>query len=457
MLEKKAMLAIEKHHLLDDGDSLLVGVSGGPDSLALLYFLYSIKEQFHLRIVVAHVDHMFRGQQSYEDFLFVEKTCEKLGVDFEGARINIPEYIENTGKSSQVAAREKRYQFFEEVMRKYGIHKLVLGHHGDDQMETVLMRLTRGATGKARAGIAIRRQFNSYSVIRPFLWACKKDIEEYCQRYNLMARMDYSNESLVYARNRFRLQILPILKKENQKAHEHFQRFSEELIEDEELLLSLAEEKLDSIWTKKENYSKVEISSLLRMPKPLQRRAIQLILNYLYFERQEELSAAHIELVLKLFQNSHPSGEIHLPSGLKIEKSYGLGTFSFDAKMTEPYSIPLKIPGETLLPNGSKIQAHYIEGNAEKGNDVFIIDPDQVKLPLVVRSRKNGDRMKMKGLNGSRKVKDIFIDKKIPLAERAVWPIVEDENHQIIWIPGLKKSDQEAIRVKESFITLKYL
>ena len=302
----------------------------------------------------------------------------------------------------------------------------------------------------------MKRDFSSYVIIRPFLWSNKEEIEEYCLHNNLHPRIDYSNAKPVYARNRIRLNVLPVLKKENPKVHEQFQRFSEQLLEDEEYLLSLASDKLNQFWTKKKNYSKIQISSFLMMSKPLQRRAIQLILNYLYFERHEQLSTAHIESVFELIQSSHPSGEIHLPAGLKIKKSYDICTFLFDEQKQEPYFFNLHIPGEVLLPNGRRIQAKYIEGNENQSSNVFFIDPDQLKLPLVVRSRKNGDRIQVKGLDGSRKIKDIFIDHKIPLKERAVWPIVEDGNQDILWLPGLKKSNKETLKGSKLLITLKY-
>ena len=456
MLEEKTHHVIKKYNLLQQHDVLLVGVSGGPDSLALLHFLYSIRRQYQLQIVVAHVDHMFRGQKSYEELLFVKEFCRERGITFEGIQIDVPQYIKETGKSTQVASRELRYKFYENMMKKHHIHKLVLGHHGDDQIETILMRITRGATGKARAGIEKVSKRDSYEIIRPFLWVSKDEIQKYCLKYHLEAQVDYSNTLPIYARNRYRLTVLPFLKRENSKVHEHFQRFSEEMLEDELFLNTLAEQKMQSLWTKKENYAKIEIVPFLNMPKPLQRRGIQLILNYLYFERHVELSAAHIESVMKLFQNSHPSGQIHLPSGLKAEKSYGFCVFSFEENRQNAYSIPIHIPGITLLPNGRKIEARYIE-EEEQSNATFVLDLEQVQLPLVARTRMNGDRMKVKGLNGTKKVKDIFIEKKIPLTERASWPIVVDRNQEIIWIPGLKKSNNEAVGVCKSFITLKFM
>ncbi|MFS0784160.1 tRNA lysidine(34) synthetase TilS [Bacillus sp. 1P06AnD] len=457
MLKHKALYSIKKHQLFSQGESVLVGVSGGPDSLALLHFMDSIRDQYGLRLRVAHVDHMFRGDQSFGDYLFVKDACESFGIPFDGARIDVTAYLKETGKSSQIGARECRYNHFESIMKQHNIHKLVLGHHGDDQMETMLMRLTRGATGSARAGIASKRDFPGYTIVRPFLWASRDEIESYCRENSLEPRWDESNDKLVYTRNRFRHQVLPFLKKENPKANEHFQLFSEELLEDEAFLLSLAEEKLDSFWVKGQNESKIEIPAFIQMSKPLQRRAIQLILNYLYFERLEELSATHIESVINLFYHSHPSGEIHLPANLKVKKSYDWCTFSFGEQVVEPYSFTLHIPGELILPNGCTIQAHNWYEGAGQGNDSFTLDPQRTHFPLTVRTRKNGDRIKLKGLNGTKKVKDIFIDQKIPLAERANWPLVVDDNQEILWIPGLKKSFQEAAEGNKSFITLKYV
>lgn len=457
MLEDKARQAINKYMLIQQDERLLIGVSGGADSMALLHIMCKLRRQYNLHLVVAHVDHMFRGEQSYEDYVFVKKHCAEWGVTFEGTRINVPEYISKTGKSSQVASREVRYKFFEEVMSRYAIHKLVLAHHGDDQMETMLMRLTRGATGEARAGMKVKRELPEYEIIRPFLWASKDDVENYCHGNGIAFRIDASNEKPVYARNRYRLQVLPFLKRENAQAHEHFQRFSEELMEDEVFLNSLAEEHLKAMVLKKDKEVKINIGAFLQTPKPLQRRCIQLILNYLYFERQDDLSATHIESMITLFQSSHPSGEIHLPASLKVIKSYDECLFTFGLSEIEPYSYTIHIQGETILPNGRKIQAITNQLADEKSNHIFTVNLEGISLPLTVRTRRNGDRMRVKGLNGSRKVKDIFIDKKIPVTERAAWPIVEDAKHEIIWIPGLVKSDREAVQLSESFITLKYV
>lgn len=460
MFKKKILDYINKHELITEGSKLVAGVSGGPDSLVLLHFLHSIQGELGFELAAAHVDHMFRGDESYQDYLFVENICKDWKIQFEGKRMNVPDYMDITGESTQNAARSLRYSFFKEVMDKYQFSVLALGHHGDDQIETMLMRITRGATGMARAGIPVKRPFHKGFVIRPFLTASKDEIYEYAKRNGLTPRLDPSNEKDVYLRNRFRLSVLPFLKRENPNSHEHYQRFSEELFEDEAYLLGIAAEHLEGIWTRREtDYAEINLESLQAMPKPLQRRAIQLILKYLYIERPSSLSALHIGQLLALFLSPHPSAELHLPAGLIVEKSYGSAIFRFFQNESPEYSLLLQIPGDNILPNGYKIKAQYInELIPARGNNSFIIRAAEADLPFVVRTRKDGDRISVKGLGGSKKLKDIFINEKIPMSKRNDWPVVINQREEIVWLPGLKKSDQELTENQDEqpFIYLEY-
>lgn len=461
MFERKVIEYIETHQLIPEGSHILVGVSGGPDSLVLLHLLKSWQELFKCQIVCAHVDHMFRGKESYDDYLFVEKTCKEWDIPFEGKQIDVAAYMNDSGESTQLAARNLRYAFFQEVMEKHHLDVLVLGHHGDDQVETMLMRLTRGSAEKARAGIPVKRPFASGCLARPLLCAARSEIESYVKQHELDPRMDPSNEKNDYLRNRFRHVVLPFLKKENPNVHEHFQRFSEELTDDEVYLQSLAAKELNGIWLeRKMDGSVIDLVRLLMVPKPLQRRMIHLILNYLYIKRPSSLSAVHIDQLLTLFTNPHPSAELHLPDGLIVEKSYQKGIFRFFTNESPEYSIKLDVPGETILPNGYIIKAHYIkdEMSVLNGNHTFLLSASSVSLPLTARTRINGDRMTVKGLGGTKKLKGIFIDKKIPRQERTTWPVVVDQAGEIVWLPGLKKSVRESEHTQNetSFIYLEY-
>lgn len=421
---------------------VVVGVSGGPDSLALLHYLWSRRDSWNLSIVAAHLDHMFRGEESYREAKFVEEFCGKHDISFAVKHIDVPAYIEETKKNSQVAARECRYSFLKDVMEAYQFPYLALGHHGDDQIETILMRMTRGSTGKARAGILFKRPFFGGQIIRPFLCLNRSEIEEYCIQNKLDPRRDPSNEKDVYSRNRFRKSVLPFLKAENPQVHEHFQRFSEELQSDEELLQGLTVNKMNKVMKKDKDKISVDIKKFTAMPIPLQRRGIQLILKYLYKERLDSLSAIHIDQLFSLIRNSQPSGMLNFPFGLRAIRSYDELQFTFLQKVTAPYRYEISGSGIMKLPNGDEISIEFTNTRLVKTDiNQLILDSNEISLPIVIRTRKNGDRISIKGMGGTKKIKEIFIEQKIPIHDRNEWPIVTDSKDRILWVPGIKKAD----------------
>jgi len=462
MLETKVEAFFNRHSFQLDNKSMVVGVSGGPDSLALLYYLQGERKKRNLAIIAAHIDHMFRGQESYEDAMFVKEFCEQNDIPFEMTRVNVTALMESSGQGAEAAAREVRYQFYQQVMKKYDVPYLVLGHHGDDQIETILMRLTRGSTGKARAGILFSRPFYTGFIIRPFLCLTKNEIEEYCRRKNLSPRIDSTNQLEHYTRNRYRHQILPFLKKENPHVHEHFQRFSEELQSDEEYLQELAVKKMNTVVkTKEAGKITIDINRLIEVPLPLQRRGIQLILNYLYKEVPAALSAVHIDQLFHLIHHGGPSGRLDFPNGLNVYRSYqelSLQLRSSDLRETGSYHIEINEPGTVRLPNGASIVIEYVDNELPNRNSYQAVFPAKgVKWPLIIRSRKNGDRISLKGMQGSKKIKDIFIDEKVRHMERDSWPVITDGEGCILWLPGLKKSSLEGTRnFVDRFILLTY-
>lgn len=460
MLESKIASFLQRHSFNLENKKIIVGVSGGPDSLALLHYLIQEKGKRNLSIVVAHVDHMFRGEESFLDAMFVKDFCEKQEVPFEMLQINVPEIMEATGKSGSVAGRDVRYEFYHKMMMKHEAPYLALGHHGDDQIETMLMRLTRGSSGKARSGIPFSRPFYEGTIFRPFLCLTKDEIWDYCKQNNLTPRLDPSNEKEIYSRNRFRKHVLPFLKTENSHVHEHFQRFSEELQSDEALLLELTAERLKTVVTKREeDQITIDIKEFLKVPLPLQRRGIQLILNYLYKEKPASLSAVHIDQVFSLIHHHEPSGKLDFPIGLNVIRSYFQLSFLFQQKTAEPYSFKIYGPGTIQLPNGGSIRIDQLnkELPGRQPNTAFF-NIDHITWPMVIRTRKMGDRMTLKGIKGSKKLKDIFIDQKVPVQDRDSWPVVTDSVGTIIWLPNLKKSSFEGIDpTAKQYIQLTYI
>jgi tRNA(Ile)-lysidine synthase len=323
----------------------------------------------------------------------------------------------------------------------------------------MLMRFTRGSTGKARAGIPFSRPFQNGLLFRPFLNVTKEDIEQYCKDHKLSPRIDPSNLKNTYSRNRFRKEVLPFLKSENRQVHEHFQRFSEELQNDEEFLQELTVQRMNTVMTKREN-SKIiiDIKRFLDMPLPLQRRGIQLILNYLYKEKPAALSAIHIDQVFSVIHQSGPSGKLDLPNGLKVIRSYLNLSFQFDVTDVQKYYFEISKPGRIELPSGGCIQMEYIDKEPFDTTRCYaIFSAEEMKLPLIVRSRRLGDRMSLKGMSGTKKLKDIFIDHKVSIENRETWPVISNGEDCIIWLPGLKKSSFEGINNKaKKYLLLTY-
>lgn len=440
---------IDKYDLLPNHSTVVVGVSGGADSMGLLHYLDSIKDAKSLKLIVAHVDHMFRGMESEEDMRFVQMQCEVRNLTFEAEQMDVAAYQMEKKLSLQVAARECRYDFYERVMDKHDAGVLALGHHADDQIETILMRLGRGSSMAGYAGILPKRAVGNGVIVRPFLSITKEDILEFLKLHNVPFRHDPSNDKDDYRRNRLRHHVLPLLKEEFPGLHEKFQAFSEQVQENEQYIEALIEKEWNNVIRSKAK-DRVVLSRkpLLFMAKPLQRRGIQLILNYLYNnEIPPSLSSIHIDNLLSLLESEHPSGRLHFPHGLQVFRSYNECTLTFDKdECDKTYKQMLEVPGNVKLPTDFMITSEI--WTQDKPRDIkenqAVIDLSKVILPLYARTRLDGDRMKLKGTNGSKKIKSIFIEGKIPLQQRDTWPLIVDANNEILWMPMLKRSAFEA-------------
>ncbi|HEU5138530.1 MAG TPA: tRNA lysidine(34) synthetase TilS [Bacillales bacterium] len=435
---------IKRHHLLERGAVVVVGVSGGPDSMALLDYLESVRYLWDLRLIAASVDHGFRGKESAADLSYVQAYCREKNITFEGTSLDVNAYRKEEGVSLQEAARECRYEFFDNIVKKFNADYLALAHHGDDQVETMLMRQVRGSSGIARSGIPVRRRFGTAEMIRPFLDVDKRQIEEYCKNQGIQPRRDPSNDSDAYTRNRFRHHVLPFLKKENPNVHVRFQYESERIREDELYLEQLAEARLSDVMiSESPKQTILSVEAFSDMPMALQRRVIHLILSYLYRQIPPSLSVIHIEGIVQLLSQEQPSARLDLPLGLQAIRSYGRLVFTYKKEEygDEEYQHQLDVPGKAHFPVGT-IVAEFADEYQEHpdDDDGFVCDPDLINLPLFVRTKRSGDRLSPKGMKGSKKVKAIFIDEKIRRDLRNKWPLVTDSEGTVLWVPGLKHS-----------------
>ncbi|MBF2422837.1 bifunctional tRNA lysidine(34) synthetase TilS/hypoxanthine phosphoribosyltransferase HprT [Listeria welshimeri] len=452
---KRTHKYIEKHDLIRSDDKLLVAVSGGPDSFALLHFLWSSKLVPKESISVAHLNHCLREGAEKEQ-LVVQTFCEEHHIPFFVEAVDIKKHAETIQKGIEETARIVRYKFFEKVMTENDINKLVLAHHADDQIETILMRLVRGSSSIGWSGIQPKRKVTNGYAIRPFLPITKAEIIQYASKHDLPYEIDESNVSQEYTRNRYRTQLLPFLSKENPAVYDHFNRFSEETSEDFLFLEELANDVLKKNLIQNGKQTTLLLSSFKNEANPLQRRAIHLLLRYLYNDDTRIITVNHIYQIIQMIQSENPSSSIDLPKKLTAIRSYNELHFQFGerhapSEFYHQLEINDRIELEDKTSIRLKLKSSVVQTNGLNG---MLLDAEDITLPLIVRNRVNGDRMTMKGQVGSKKLKNIFIDAKIPRQERDNLPVITDYTGKILWVPGVKKSayDREFSRSKKQYI-----
>ena len=425
---------------LNKNDSIVIGVSAGPDSMFLLHVLIELRKKLGFKIIVAHINHKVRIESDEEE-VFLEKYCQDNKVVFESMK------IDSYGKENFHAyAREKRYGFYLELIEKYAANYLMTAHHGDDLMETILMRLTRGSTLTGYQGISLIRDMNSYKIIRPLLFVTKEEIKEYNDLNNIPYRIDKSNESFKYTRNRFRKNILPFLKEENKSVHLKFLKFSSMLEESNNYIDNIVNKEYNNIYDNK----RLDIVLFKKEDLFIQKLVLEKVLKDIYKDLSN-IEDKHVMELLKLVNNSRTGASLNLPNNIIAQIDYDTLVFKTVSEQKDYY---LELTDGLIIPNGMKFIVYH--GN-ENGNDTLHLDSSSVKLPLHVRNKKAGDFIELKGTNGTKKVSDIFIDFKISKDDRNNYPIVVDSNDKIIWIPKLKKSKYDSQNHEKCDIIFKCL
>lgn len=455
----------EEHRLWSPGDCIVVAVSGGPDSIALLYIMHAIAKRMErgLSLVCAHINHGFRPEESLEEVEFVQGLAGQLDLPFELGNLDIPSYMEQSGKGTQLAAREKRYEFLHAVAEKYGAASIALAHHADDQAETVMMRILRGSGSSGLAGMRIKRLERNVNLIRPLLRIYKAEILQACQESGIPYRIDSSNLQNKYARNAIRLDVLPFLGQYNGQLAESLNRLADTLGEEDDYMQQVTSQVYRELVTSNGEDLTFQIGPFTSLHAALQRRLIKLILNYLP-SGMEEIDFVKIERVRQgAIQVMPTTWSLDLGGGLQCVREYDTIRFIPNAaedSLRYTYRVD-KVPAEVAI-QGLGTNLLFTQTAAGQGavstmahgNDRAVFDADKLVYPLTVRSRQPGDMMKVMGLNGTKKVKDIFIDEKIPPSLRSRIPIVTDGLGQILWIPGIRRSSIAAVGQHTSSVVL---
>jgi tRNA(Ile)-lysidine synthase len=437
--------AITTHRLLQPGEGVVVAVSGGADSIVLLHCLLRLRVPWSLELTVAHFDHCLR-ETSGQDALFVERVAASWGLPVttgtwtrEGRR----------DRSLQADARRARYQFLEEVASRVGATKIALGHHRDDQTETVLLHLLRGSGLRGLRGML---PLSNRRLIRPLLDVGREEIEAYIKAHQLSFVEDPSNRDLRYRRNRIRWRLLPLLEREyNPSVARGLARMAALIAQDEATLDEMARESLKDLLSIEGERICLRLRSLQALAPAIRRRILERAI--LSVAPSAYLSARHLEAVDRVSAAGGPKAA-SLPRNMKAWRSHGFLYVGRRRPESRSSSVreELAVPGVVLIPAwGVRVEATIrpmpITDLGCAGPARAYVDWRQVVPPLEVRGWRSGDRFRPLGLQGSKKLQDLFVDAKVPRESREQIPVVTDQRG-ILWVSGLRIDERG--RVGES-------
>jgi len=396
-------------------DKIVVACSGGSDSMALLHLLVNNFDSKN--VICAHVNHKVRKQSDCE-YNYLEGYCKENNIVFEGLEIGT-----KIKKNFESEARKIRYTFFETVLSQYQAKYIITAHHADDLVETILMRLTRGSNLSGYAGI--KKEDGKF--LRPFIIISKKEILKYVRDNNIKYYEDYTNKLNCHTRNKYRNKIIPFLKKENNNLHHKYLKFSEELQDYDFFVNKYIDDKM-LISDDEITLTKLKLESDF-----IKRKVLERLVKKIQKNDWLEISDKNIQNMIDVINFSKSNSIVNLSNGYIGKKSYNsfkiikqIINNDFDVIFQNSYE------DDTWI-------IKQITNSEEKSNNIIRLNSKEIKLPLHIRNRINGDVIELKNL-GHKKVKDIFIDEKIDKEKRDIYPIVVDNNGKLIWVPGLKKS-----------------
>lgn len=418
---------IEKYNMLSHGDTVVAGVSGGADSVALLVSLCALKDKYNLNIAVAHINHMLRGSEAERDRDYVKSLAKKLSLPFYLKECDVSAIAAERGISEEAAGREVRYAFFNEILCALGGGKIAVAHHRGDSAETTIINLIRGAGLNGLKGIA---PVNG-RVIRPLINCDRKSIERYLEAKRVLFVIDSTNKKNIYTRNIIRNLILPEMEKINPDAVSTIYEGTQSLAEDDDFISSVAREYEKECLTKTYGGVEVDFTHAADLHIAIKKRLILKACEIIKSDRRN-ISATHLASVINL-----PTGGTTSFGGVYVTRSYGRLIFADTPHESSPFSYNTKGEGEVCIKETGKtfsfekVTADKVTAY-EKG--VLYLDADLLG-ELTLRNRQDGDTFRPFGLNGSKKVKDFLIDLKIPRHERDALAVLESDGSIVALLP----------------------
>jgi len=447
-LREKVLSYIKDNSLIESGDKILVALSGGPDSICLLNILLELKEELNIDIAAAHLNHLLRGKDAFKDEEYVINICNSMGIKCFVKRVDINGYAKEHKLSSEMAGRNVRYNFFDEIVEEEGFNKVATAHNANDQAETILFRLMRGTGLEGLGGIKASRD---NKIIRPILCLSREQVEKYIELKNLNPRIDKTNFEKIYNRNKIRLDILPYMKENfNEDIIQTLNRMSLLLQKDNKFLENLSLSFYNKYCIQYDDYFIIK-KEIFKEEESIVNRVLRHAITR-YSKSNYDFEMKHIYKISYLAKNN--SGKsVDLPNGIYVENIYG---DIYIKNKIKKYDINNK--KEKIILSKDNTNKNTIEFNKfsiefsvmsnyqsndirlNQGNLMQYFDFDKINDNISIRNRNDGDKLIPLGMSGSKKLKDIFIDMKIPKEERDNIPILCFDE-KIAWIIGIRTSE----------------
>lgn len=448
-LERKVEKIIAAEKLLAKGETVVVGVSAGPDSMALWHLLLALAGKLRLTLIAAYADHGLRPAETAAEVRLVRENAAAAGMACEIGRLPVREHAKAAGLSLEHAGRELRYRFLRQVATRYGASRIAVGHTADDQAEELLLRLVRGTGRKGLSGMTPL----AGDLTRPLLGVSKAELLDYLRDRNIAYCTDSSNTDRRYLRNRVRLELLPWLESHCNPAIRQTLRQTAAVLQDEEILLAeLTAQAWEQVAAEAGAELRLACAGLLAQPVAIQRRVLEQAVIYCGSTPSFRL----IEQLLRLMAADEP-GRLHLAQGLRAWRQGDILCFAHPQGrirqrgdlLPSPvaFRVVVSAPGRYDLPAIGKVlvvEQHEIMPNRRESG-TLLLDAAAASFPWVVRSMQPGDRFHPLGAPGRRKLSDFFTDHKIPAAMRGQVPLVEAADGRIIAVAGMRID--EAVKV----------
>jgi tRNA(Ile)-lysidine synthase len=444
---EEVVQTINEYKMLNYGDAVLVGVSGGPDSVALLHVLNQLSRKMDLSLHVAHLNHKLRGREADQDARFVKGLAQKLGVPFIEKQIDVAALARQNKMTLEEAAREIRYDFLESAAKEHKAGKIALGHNADDEVETVMMWLLRGTGRTGLTGIPPARKLpaSGIQIIRPLIGLHRKQILAYLKKHRLSFCLDRSNLNPAFMRNKIRLKLLPLIRKEYSPNFNALILQTARIMRDENKWLDKEVDKALKLVIKQPTLTgniSIDLNRFLRYNIGLQRQILRRSI-FLLSSGQVLPDYRKVEEIITLASFGKTNARLALAGGLTAKKSYGILEIGHKKEAnyaSGSFSYGLKIPGMTYIPSldlSVKTSIFDKPKNFKYSRSRFCahLDYGKIDLPLVIRNRYHGDRINPLGMRGYKKIKDVLIDNKIPQEKRDTIPLIVSGT-QVLWMTG---------------------